>query len=93
MAHGGARPGAGRKPGSTNRISREAYERAKESGELPLDYLLRIMREESADEARRIDCAKAAAPYIHPRRAPVDGDGKEASLTLNVVTGVPRDDD
>lgn len=93
MAHGGARPGAGRKPGGASKLSQEAYERAKESGELPLDYLLRVMRDTNADEARRIDCAKAAAPYLHPKRAPVDGDGKEAGLTLTVVTGVPRDDD
>lgn len=92
MAHGGARPGAGRKPGGTNKISKEAYERARDSGELPLDYLLRVMRDEAAEEARRIDCAKAAAPYIHPKRAPVDGDGQEAGLTLTVLTGVPRDD-
>jgi hypothetical protein len=93
MAHGGARSGAGRKPGSINKLSQEAYERAKDSGELPLDYLLRIMRDEEVDDGRRIDCAKAAAPYIHPKRAPVDGDGQEAGLTLTVVTGVPRDDD
>lgn len=93
MAHGGARNGAGRKRGGANKISREAYERAKDSGELPLDYLLRVMRDPGADDARRIDCAKAAAPYIHPKRAPVDGDGKESGLTLTVVTGVPRGDD
>jgi hypothetical protein len=93
MAHGGARPGAGRKPGGANKLSKEAYERAKDSGELPLDYMLRVMRDENADEARRVDCAKAAAPYIHPKRAPVDGDGQEAGLTLTVLTGVPRDDD
>lgn len=93
MAHGGARPGAGRKAGGANRLTREAYERAQASGELPLDYLLRVMRDEEADEAKRIDCAKAAAPYLHPKRAPIDGDGNEAGLTLTVLTGVPRGDD
>lgn len=93
MSHGGARPGAGRKAGGPNKLSREAYERAKDSGELPLDYLLRVMRDEATDEAKRIDCAKAAAPYVHPKRAPVDGDGQEAGLTLTIVTGVPRDED
>lgn len=93
MSHGGARPGAGRKPGGANKRTQEAYDRAKESGELPLDYLLRVMRDEGSDEAKRIDCAKAAAPYLHPKRAPVDGEGNEAGLTLTVVTGVPRGDD
>jgi hypothetical protein len=92
MASGGARPGAGRKPGGANRANQEALERAKEGGELPLDYLLRVMRDEASDAAKRIDCAKAAAPYVHPKRAPVDGDGNDASLTLNIVTGVPRAD-
>lgn len=92
MSHGGARPGAGRKPGGANKATKEAYERAASSGELPLDYLLRVMRDENTDEGKRIDCAKAAAPYIHPKRAPVDGDGNDASLTLNIVTGVPRAD-
>jgi len=93
MAHGGARPGAGRKAGGANKLSREAYERAQEGGELPLDFLLRVMRDDNSDEARRIDCAKAAAPYVHPKRAPIDGDGNEAGLVLTVMTGVPRGDD
>ena len=92
MAHGGARPGAGRKKGGSNKLTQEAFERAKEGGELPLDYLLRVMRDENVDEAKRIDCAKAAAPYVHPKRAPIDGDGNDAGLVLTVVTGVPRDD-
>lgn len=67
MNHGGARPGAGRKKGGVNRVTAEAIERAKESGEMPLDFLLRIMRDDGADEAKRIDCAKAAAQYLHPK--------------------------
>lgn len=75
MSHGGARPGAGRKPGSTNRLSQEAHDRAIEGGEMPLDYLLRIMRDEEADEAKRIDCAKAAAQYVHPKLSSVEAHG------------------
>lgn len=93
MAHGGARPGAGRKAGGANKLSKEAHDKAAASGEMPVEFLLRVMRDEEADEGRRIDCAKAVAPYLHPKRAPVDGDGKEPNLTLNIVTGVPRDDD
>lgn len=75
MSHGGARPGAGRKPGGTNRATQEAIEQAKEGGELPLDYLLRIMRDVSADEAKRIDCAKAAAPYLHAKLSAIEHSG------------------
>lgn len=82
MAHGGARPGSGRKPGGANRATKEAVVKAKASGEMPLDYLLGIMRDAKADEAKRIDCAKAAAPYLHARRAPVGSDGEDAALTV-----------
>lgn len=88
MAHGGARPGAGRKKGGANRLTEEAVEAAKESGILPLDYLLSVMRDVGADEAKRIDCAKAAAPYLHPKRAPVTGDGEEAA-GLTVILNKP----
>ena len=93
MAHGGARPGAGRKAGGANRLSKEAHAKAAAEGILPLDYLLQVMRDTLEETTKRIDCAKAAAPYLHARRAPVDGDGNEAGLTLTVITGVPRDDE
>lgn len=41
---GGARPGAGRKKGSTNRIDRVIKQRALVSGYLPLEMLLDISR-------------------------------------------------
>jgi hypothetical protein len=74
MAAGGARPGAGRKPGGRNRITQEAIAKARD-GLSPLDYLLSVMRDAGAEEARRIDAAKAAAPYCHAKLQPVDGDG------------------
>lgn len=71
--HGGARPGAGRKKGGVNRVTQEAIAKAEAGGEMPLDYLLRIMRDMEADEAKRIDCAKAAAPYLHHKLNAIDG--------------------
>ena len=41
------------------------------SGPTPLDYLVQVMRDESLDLAKRLDAAKAAAPYVHPRLASV----------------------
>jgi hypothetical protein len=72
MARGGAREGAGRKPGGTNRANQEAVEQAKAGGEMPLDFLLRIMRDPESDEAKQIDCAKAAAPYCHQKLSAID---------------------
>jgi hypothetical protein len=86
MAIGGARPGAGRKAGGVNRVTKEAIEQAKSGGILPLDFLLQIMRDEGADEVKRIDCAKAAAQYIHPKLSAI-----EADLNATVKT-MPADD-
>jgi hypothetical protein len=85
MAHGGARPGSGRKKGGVNRVTEEAIARAEKGGEMPLDFLLRVMRDVGADEAKRIDCAKAAAPYCHARRAPVNAEGEDASGVVVVI--------
>lgn len=86
MSRGGARPGAGRKAGGVNRVTQEALEAAKETGLLPLDYLLSVMRDNEADEARRIDCAKAAAQYLHPKLNAVDLRGEiEAKVVGEVV--------
>ncbi len=45
-------------------------EAASASGESPVDYMLRIMRDPTADPERRDAMAKAAATYLHPRPAP-----------------------
>jgi hypothetical protein len=75
----------GRKKGGTNRATEEAIERARESGEMPLDYLLRVMRDVGVNEDKRIDCAKAAAPYLHAKRAPINSDGEDASGVTVVI--------
>jgi hypothetical protein len=38
-------------------------------GETPLQYMLRIIRDEAVDPIRRDRMAIAAAPYCHPRVA------------------------
>jgi len=71
---GGARAGAGRKKGGENLATkvrkeavREAVEEAKAEGITPLEYMLRVMRDENADDKRRDAMAAAAASYMHPR--------------------------
>lgn len=82
MAHGGARPGAGRKKGGSNKLTEEAVKAAQEGGVMPLDYLLQVMRDPGADEGKRIDAAKAAAPYVHPKLQPVDKAGDTAQQVV-----------
>ncbi len=64
MARGGARPGAGRPKNA--RTSTEAERKAAAVGISPLDYMLAVINDERADEARRDQMAIAAAPFIHP---------------------------
>ena len=91
---GGARPGAGRPQGMRNKKTMEQITAVQESGETPLDFLLRIMRDDSADEAKRIDCAKAAAQYVHPKLSAVDaniGDPEGNPLPPTVIQLVGPD--
>ena len=74
MSHGGRRVGAGRKPGGINRFSRDLLEKAVQSGQLPVDYMLEVMRDKSLDTRLRIDAAKVAAPYIHQKLSAVSID-------------------
>lgn len=74
------KPGAGRPAGSTKAKMSEERRRASLTGDLPHQFLLRIMRGEviyvqgvgvKPDLAMRVDCAKAAAPYYAPKLAQV----------------------
>ena len=118
MAHGGSRPGAGRKPDPNSaRQKRLAAKAAKAeqaaqafapagvktegtpktwpfgsqpvkdepeappaadpdlSGLTPLDYLLQVVRDPSADQRVRIQAASIAAPFVHAKKG--DGAGKK----------------
>lgn len=75
MAHGGARPGSGRKAGSATKLNEAAREKALCGGISPLDFLLNAMRDENRDFETRKDCAKAAAPYVHAKLASVEHSG------------------
>jgi hypothetical protein len=70
MAHG--RKTGGRQKGARNRATEEARAAAAASGALPLDYMLGIMRDPTADNKRRDAMAMAAAPYLHPRLTAID---------------------
>lgn len=81
MSRGGARQGAGRPPMAKNVIDREAREKAHASGQSPLDFMLEVMRDETAGRSQRLDAAKAAAPYMHARLNAVELSGAVAGLT------------
>lgn len=72
MARGGARPGAGRKPGAVTQKTREIAEKAASEGITPLEYMLNVLRNEGEDPDKRFEAAKHAAPYIHPKLSSVE---------------------
>lgn len=67
----------GRTKGVTNKASAAKAAAIEASGLTPLDYLLSILRDANNDQASRVDAAKAAAPYVHPRLATVDLGNKD----------------
>jgi hypothetical protein len=79
MARGGKRTGAGRKKGQVSQetqLRKQIAEQALKEGLTPLDYMLKILRDETQDQSARFQAAKEAAPYLHPRLASVDHSGE-----------------
>lgn len=72
---GGPRPGSGRPKGSANKKTQELVAKLTESGMMPLEYMLTVMRDPTASQPRRDEMAKSAAPYCHPKLANVQFTG------------------
>lgn len=77
----------GRRKGTPNRATEARQAQIAASGLTPLDFMLSVLRDEQQSFEARMDAAKAAAPYCHPKRAPVDADGNESGLTVIVNKG------
>ena len=96
---GGKRQGAGRKPGSKTRKTADIALKAAEAGITPLEYLLEIMREpipngtdalaKAQIKINRMDAAKAAAPYVHPRLTAIAHSGPDGG---SIHITVSKDD-
>ncbi|HEY4037827.1 MAG TPA: hypothetical protein VGM15_03315 [Burkholderiaceae bacterium] len=56
-------------------------------GKLPLDYLLEIMRGPRQPKRLRIECAIAAAPYLHARLSAVQ---VQAQVTIGLDEKLKR---
>jgi hypothetical protein len=79
----GHKKAGGRKKGVPNVASAAKARAIADSGLTPLDYMLAVLRDESIDQPRRDDMAKAAAPYVHPKLAATDLK-VDASVTVNL---------
>lgn len=69
MPRGGARPGAGRPKGSKNLSI--SIDKPILDGIQPLDFLLSLVANPDVPPALRFEAAKAAAPYVHRKLAPL----------------------
>jgi hypothetical protein len=92
--------GLGRPKGSRNKCTAELLALAAE-GETPVEFGLRIMRDEDATLEQRLHAARFAAPYLHTKPAPasesvtidlpetetVDGVTKAMAAVLRAVAG------
>ena len=91
-AHKGHKKAGGRKKGTPNKASAKREAEIAKSGKTPLQFLIDRMRNTKAEMVERIDCAKAAAPYVHPRAATtVNLDHKLNITEVRDVIVDPRD--
>lgn len=88
MARGGKREGAGRPAGAITKRSREAAENAAKDGITPLEYMLNVLRDDTADAKDRMWAAEKAAPYVHAKLASVEHSG---DVNLTTQTKEQRD--
>lgn len=95
MAKGGFRAGAGRKTGTSDREMRKVnVEKVLQSigtgpDKTPLAFMLGVMQSDQSDIkiSERIQCAIAAAPYVHPRLSSVEVKG-DANAPLQIQSDI-----
>jgi len=71
----GSSPGerrGGRQKGTPNRATAAKAAEIAASGMTPLDYMLAVMRDETAARPERLEAAAKAAPYVHPRLSAIE---------------------
>jgi hypothetical protein len=52
------------------KVEAEAVANCIATGESPLSYMLRVMRDPTVEDPRRDEMARAAAPYVHAKIRP-----------------------
>jgi hypothetical protein len=85
-------PSGGRQKGSRNYIGAGKAAEVARTGITPLDYLLKVMRNPREEKFIRLDAAKAAAPYVHPKLAAIDHTVQGQSVIV-IKGGLPDEDE
>jgi formylmethanofuran dehydrogenase subunit B len=75
----------GRRKGVPNKATAAKAAAIAASGLTPLDFMLGVMRDECQELGVRLDAAKAAAQYVHPKLQPVDGKTGSAVVQARVI--------
>lgn len=68
-------PTCGTRQNAANKATARREKEIAKGGDTPLDYMLKVMRNPKAEDSRRDDMAKAAAPYVHPKLAALQHSG------------------
>lgn len=80
----------GRQKGSRNHRTEAQAAAIESSGLTPLDYMLSVLRDPERDYDMRLEAAKAAAPYVHPKLANIELTGKDKGpLEVSIVRYTP----
>jgi hypothetical protein len=90
MAGKGSEPGerrGGRQKGAPNKANAARAAEIAATGETPLEYMIRVMRDCSADHDRRDKMAASAAPYVHSRLANIEHAGNGGGPIQVNITG------
>lgn len=78
----------GRTKGTPNKATKVREELIASSGLSPLEYMLTTLRDESQPVNIRLDAAKAAAQYVHPKLSAVTLSGDPENPVEQRVTHV-----
>ena len=79
----------GRQKGSLNKRTVAEQTAMADAGEMPKDYMLRVMRDPAVGHDRRDRMAGQVAPYVHPRLTSTEVTGKDGKELI--PTRSPRD--
>ena len=92
MARGGARAGAGRKPGVVSQLTRDIQAMAREHAEAALQTLVDVAEDEGASEAARVSAANAILDraYGKPKQSlDLNGEGLAGLSVTYVAPSTP----
>lgn len=76
----------GRQKGTKNKAPAAKAAAIAASGLTPLDYMLSVLRDIGLSLDTRLEAAKCAAPYVHPKLATMELTGKDGGpLSVSVL--------